>query len=275
MHRGELALLYLSPERLVSPAFLQAVAELRLSYVAVDEAHCISMWGHDFRPEYRALGLLKERFPGVSLHAFTATATPQVREDIARQLRLDSPEIQVGSFHRPNLVYRVRRRSDPFRQVTSVLAEHRNESGIIYCLRRTDVDRLCQRLTDHGYSALPYHAGLEDDLRKQNQDEFIQEKADIIVATVAFGMGIDKSNVRFVIHTGMPRSVEHYQQESGRAGPRRAGGRVHFFSIPAPTMGPGAGSSRKWNRRPAGRPCPSWVTCINTAPGWPAATSPW
>lgn len=214
----KLKLLYLAPERLVSENFLSIIQTVKLSFIAVDEAHCVSMWGHDFRPEYRQLGILKKLFPGITIAAFTATATAQVRKDIAEQLHLDDCRTLIGSFDRPNLIYRVQPRKTIVKQVCAILDKHRNESGIIYCIRRKDVDELCFQLTHLGYNAAPYHAGMTDDDRQVNQDMFIKEKVDIIVATVAFGMGIDKSNVRYVIHTGMPKSLEHYQQESGRAG---------------------------------------------------------
>ncbi len=216
--QDKIKLLYLSPERLFSRGFIESLKPINLSYIAIDEAHCVSMWGHDFRPEYRQLGQLKELFPNLSLHAYTATATPQVRDDIAAQLRLINPETIVGSFDRPNLIYKIERRNHIMRQVTSVIDRHPNESGIIYCIRRKDVDSVCAELKEFGCKILPYHAGMDDASRKANQDAFLKEKVDIIAATVAFGMGIDKSNVRYVIHTGMPKSIEHYQQESGRAG---------------------------------------------------------
>ena len=213
------SLLYVSPERLAgegSESFLQMVG--RVSYIAIDEAHCISQWGHDFRPEYRQIGALRSRFPGVSLHAFTATATARVRRDIASQLELrDSVEL-VGSFDRPNLVYRVLPRATLKKQLQEILARHRGNAGIIYCTSRKEVDALAEWLSTAGTRALPYHAGLDDRERHRNQDLFINEEADVMVATVAFGMGIDRSNVRFVIHAGAPQSLEHYQQESGRAG---------------------------------------------------------
>ena len=213
-----LKLLYLSPERLLSDGFINLLQKTKLSFIAVDEAHCVSMWGHDFRPEYRRLGMLKQIFPDVTIAAYTATATEQVRNDIAEQLRLEKPEMLVGLFDRPNLVYKVRPRKTIVKQVCTVLERHKGESGIIYCIRRKDVDAMCAKLQSLGHSAAPYHAGMTNQDRKKNQDQFINEKIDVIVATIAFGMGIDKSNVRFVIHTGMPKSLEHYQQESGRAG---------------------------------------------------------
>lgn len=214
----KLKLLYIAPERFAADGFIDFLRRVDISLIAIDEAHCVSMWGHDFRPEYRRLGRLKEVFPGVAVHAYTATATEQVRRDIALQLHLNDPEVLVGSFDRSNLVYRVQRRTNTFNQVHGVLARHRNESVVVYCIRRADVNDLCARLIEHGYRAVPYHAGLSAEERKAAQDAFIAEEVDIIVATVAFGMGIDKSNVRAVIHTGMPKSLEHYQQESGRAG---------------------------------------------------------
>jgi ATP-dependent DNA helicase RecQ len=213
-----LKLLYLSPERIVSGNFTELLRKTRLSLIAVDEAHCVSTWGHDFRPEYRGLGFLKEAFPGVAIHAYTATATERVRRDIVQQLRLENPEVLVGSFDRPNLAYKSERRSDKLKQVCAVIDRHKGDAGIIYCLRRVDVDDLCSKLSDRGYSAAPYHAGMTDEDRKKNQDLFMGEKVDIIVATIAFGMGIDKPNVRYVIHVSMSKSLEHYQQESGRAG---------------------------------------------------------
>lgn len=218
LQAGELKLLYVTPERLMQERFLGAMHRIGVSYVAVDEAHCVSEWGHDFRPEYRSLGQLKELLPGSPIHAFTATATQRVQEDICKVLALEEPVIYIGQFDRPNLVYHVRRRDGLFGQVTEIVDRFENESGIIYCLRRKDVDSLADQLVEKGYSAAPYHAGLDDATRVRNQDAFIKEDVRIVVATIAFGMGIDKPDVRFVIHTGMPKSVENYQQESGRAG---------------------------------------------------------
>jgi ATP-dependent DNA helicase RecQ len=218
LHNQQLKLLYLSPERLVSDGFVEVLKKTGLSFIAVDEAHCVSIWGHDFRPEYRQLGILKQVFPNITIGAYTATATEQVRNDIAEQLHLENPEMLIGSFDRPNLAYKVQRRTNRLKQVSAVLDRHKGESGIVYCIRRRDVDELCRLLRDKGYNVLPYHAGMLDDDRKKNQEAFVSEKVDTIVATIAFGMGIDKSNVRYVIHTGMPKSIEHYQQETGRAG---------------------------------------------------------
>jgi ATP-dependent DNA helicase RecQ len=212
-------ILYVSPERIVGDAALRRLLQKsRVRFVAIDEAHCISQWGHDFRPEYRQLGALREEFPGVSFHAFTATATERVRRDIVSELRLNDALVLVGSFDRPNLTYRVLRRGNLHSQVTDILARHGREAGIIYCSSRREVEQLAGWLQEQGLKALPYHAGLDDDVRSRHQEAFLDEHADIVVATVAFGMGIDRSNVRFVVHAGAPRSLEHYQQESGRAG---------------------------------------------------------
>jgi len=214
-------LLYVSPERIMgegSQSLRRLLQQANLRFIAIDEAHCISQWGHDFRPEYRQLGRLRDEFPQVSFHAFTATATERVRRDIAGELRLQDPLVLVGSFDRPNLVYRVLRRGNLHSQLLTVLARHEGEAGIVYCSSRREVEALAEWLQGEGRSAVPYHAGLSDEVRSRNQELFLDERVDIVVATVAFGMGIDRSNVRFVIHAGAPRSAEHYQQESGRAG---------------------------------------------------------
>ena len=219
--RGELRLLYVAPERLMMEGGDSFLAQLRrggLRAVAVDEAHCISEWGHDFRPEYRQLGELREALPGVPFHAYTATATPRVREDVVRQLRLHAPAVLVGSFDRANLVYRVRRREQLQRQVREVLARHAGEAAIVYCTSRAEVERLAEQLAAAGIKALPYHAGLADEARGAAQDAFLGERVDVVVATVAFGMGIDRPDVRCVVHAGAPRSLEQYTQEAGRAG---------------------------------------------------------
>ncbi len=221
IREGRYSLLYVAPERLVgegSDGFANLVGRRPLSFVAVDEAHCISQWGHDFRPEYRQLAEMRARWPGISLHAYTATATARVRRDIIDQLGLRAPVELVGSFDRPNLVYRVLPRSTLKKQLQDILARHKGQSGIVYCQSRKEVDALADWLVEQKVRAVPYHAGLDDDVRHRHQDKFLNEDIDVVVATVAFGMGIDRSDVRFVIHAGAPQSLEHYQQESGRAG---------------------------------------------------------
>ena len=221
VREGKYRLLYVAPERLVGDGgdgFLNMLSSRPVSFIAVDEAHCISQWGHDFRPEYRQLAKLRERWPDIGLHAYTATATARVRRDIVSQLGLRNAAELVGSFDRPNLVYRLLARSALKAQILEVLERHRGQAGIIYCSSRKEVDALAQWLQDTGWRARPYHAGMADEDRHRNQDAFLNEEIDLIVATVAFGMGIDRSDVRFVIHAGAPQSLEHYQQESGRAG---------------------------------------------------------
>jgi ATP-dependent DNA helicase RecQ len=218
---GRCRLLYVAPERAVgegADGFKRLVSANGVRYVAIDEAHCISQWGHDFRPEYRQLAALRQSLPGVSLHAFTATATTRVRQDIVTELGLVDPAVLVGPFDRPNLTYRVLPRTTLKPQIRTLLARHAHQAGIIYCLARKEVDALAQWLEQEGVRALPYHAGLDDRTRHRHQDAFLNEEADVMVATVAFGMGIDRSDVRFVLHAGAPRSLEHYQQEAGRAG---------------------------------------------------------
>ena len=213
-----LRLLFVSPERLAVQGFRDMLRRAGVKTFAIDEAHCISHWGHDFRPEYRQLRTLREQFPDASVHAYTATATPEVRSDIAMQLGLRDPAVLVGDFDRPNLTYRVLPRQDESKQVLDVIERHRGEAGIIYCTRRKDVDSLAEKLRRRGQHVVAYHAGLSQEERRDAQEQFLTEKCDLVVATVAFGMGIDRSNVRFVVHTAMPKSVEHYQQESGRGG---------------------------------------------------------
>ncbi|HEY9724762.1 MAG TPA: DNA helicase RecQ [Oscillatoriaceae cyanobacterium] len=215
---GKLKLLYVSPEGLGAGFAMELLREAEIAFFAIDEAHCISQWGHEYRPDYRALGELRAHFPGVGIHAFTATATPAVRDDIVRSLKLRDAAVVVGSFDRPNLVYRATYRNDLVSQVTGVLKRHEGEAGIIYCISRNEVEQLAETLRKKGHRVLPYHAGLSQEVRKRNQEAFSTEQVDLIVATVAFGMGIDRSNVRFVIHAGMPKAIENYQQEAGRAG---------------------------------------------------------
>ncbi|MBX3025070.1 RecQ family ATP-dependent DNA helicase [bacterium] len=211
-------LLFVAPERLLMPRFLAWLERAGVRDFAIDEAHCISHWGHDFRPEYRQLAELKTRLAGASIRAFTATATERVRADIAAQLRLADPLLLVGTFDRPNLTYRVVPRGDTPRQVLQVLRRHADEAAIVYCLSRKDTETLAAHLVAAGLRAAHYHAGMESAARHRTQEAFAEEKLDVVVATVAFGMGIDRSDVRCVIHTALPKSIEHYQQETGRAG---------------------------------------------------------
>lgn len=214
---GETRLLYVSPERLLAGDLLEVIGD-RLRLVAVDEAHCVSHWGHDFRPEYRRLAEVLARWPGAARMALTATATPDVRQDIVTQLALREPQILIGHPDRPNLIYRSFPRRDQLGQVLEVARRHAGEGGLVYAQTRRDVERLAAGLTKAGVSCAAYHAGLPAGERRRVQDDFVNERLDVVVATVAFGMGIDRSNVRFVAHANSPRSVEHYQQESGRAG---------------------------------------------------------
>jgi ATP-dependent DNA helicase RecQ len=218
LRQGAIRLLFVSPERLVQTDLFRVLIGVGVRTFAIDEAHCISHWGHDFRPEYRQLNRLRDLFPSASIHAYTATATEQVRRDIIAQLALRDPEVLVGNFDRGNLTYRVLPRQDTFKQVVDVIGRHEGEAGIIYCMTRREVDDLAGALQSKKINAQPYHAGLPPEQRQSTQDAFAEEKCDIVVATVAFGMGIDRSNVRFVLHTAMPKSLEHYQQETGRAG---------------------------------------------------------
>lgn len=211
-------ILYIAPERLVMPEFLQFLQRLKVSLFAIDESHCISEWGHDFRPEYRQLNILKKKFPDVPVMALTATATPRVQEDIISHLRLSGCRVFKASFNRKNLYYQVRPKEHPYHQILRYLETRRNDSGIIYCQSRKTADSLAASLRSDGYRALPYHAGLGPEARNENQERFIRDDVEIIVATIAFGMGIDKPNVRYVIHYDLPKSIEGYYQETGRAG---------------------------------------------------------
>ncbi|AXQ29958.1 DNA helicase RecQ [Solimonas sp. K1W22B-7] len=223
LRRGETRLLYVAPERLLSPGFIESFLQplretVGISAFTIDEAHCVSEWGHDFRPEYRQLSRLRELFSDVPVFAFTATATQRVREDIARQLSLHQPALHVASFNRPNLYYAVKPRGA--RSFDELLAHARSTrgSGIVYCLSRKRVDELSSELQAAGIAALPYHAGLDGETRREHQDRYIRDDVQVMVATVAFGMGINKPDVRWVIHYDLPRSMEGYYQEAGRAG---------------------------------------------------------
>lgn len=211
-------LVFVAPERVLAPRFLAWLGRAAVRDFAIDEAHCISHWGHDFRPEYRQLAELKTRVAGACVRAFTATATERVRMDIAAQLRLEDPLLLVGTFDRPNLTYRVVSRVDTQAQVLEVLRRHRDQAAIVYCLSRRDTEQLAAGLLRHGVKAACYHAGLDAAARRRTQEAFAQERLDVVVATVAFGMGIDRSDVRCVMHAALPKSIEHYQQETGRAG---------------------------------------------------------
>lgn len=212
-------LLYVAPERLFMPRFLQILEQINIALFAIDEAHCVSQWGHDFRPEYIQLSLLHERFPHVPRVALTATADEPTRSEIIERLNLTKARQYISSFDRPNIRYRIVQKQNPREQLHSFIeSEHRNDSGIIYCLSRKRVEETAQWLCEKGWNALPYHAGLTNAVRQKNQQRFIREEGIIIVATVAFGMGIDKPNVRFVAHLDLPKSMEGYYQETGRAG---------------------------------------------------------
>lgn len=219
VERGELKLLYVSPERLLSEGFLGWLGLRNVVSIAIDEAHCISQWGHDFRPEYRRLAEVREALSGVAIQAFTATATPRVREDIAAQLDMRDPAVLVGGFDRPNLIYRVIPRvGNGEEQVEAALRRHAGEAAIVYCISRKQTEALADHLVRRKFSAAAYHAGLDYPTRSRVQEDFLGERLDVVVATVAFGMGIDRGDVRAVIHASMPKSVEAYQQETGRAG---------------------------------------------------------
>jgi ATP-dependent DNA helicase RecQ len=218
MADGSLRLLYVSPERIMLPGFVEQLARAGVASITVDEAHCISQWGHDFRPEYRQLGSLRSKLPGVVLRACTATATPNVRDDIVERLALRDPCVLVGSIDRPNLLYRVQPRIDLHRQVHEALSRHQGRAAIVYCPTRKSTESMAARLRVKGHSVEAYHAGMTPAERTRVHEAFSSERVDVVAATVAFGMGIDRGDVRCVVHTNMPSSLEAFQQESGRAG---------------------------------------------------------
>ena len=218
VHAGELDLLYVAPERLMSESFLERLTGIPIALFAIDEAHCVSQWGHDFRPEYIQLGRLRRLFPDTPIIALTATADPQTRNDIIRRLGLVDAQCLVTGFDRPNIRYTVLDKQKPFNQLKEFLAGHRDEAGIVYALSRKRVEEVAGRLLEAGIAAAPYHAGLPDGERRRVQEAFQRDDVRIVVATVAFGMGIDKPNVRFVVHYDTPKNIESYYQETGRAG---------------------------------------------------------
>lgn len=215
---GKTKLLYVAPESLIKEDYLEFLKDITISFVAIDEAHCISEWGHDFRPEYRNLKLIIDKIADVPVIALTATATPKVQDDIQKTLGMSKALVFKESFNRPNLFYEVRPKVNIDREIVKFINQHKGKSGIVYCLSRRKVEEFAQLLQVNGINALPYHAGLDQKTRVANQDKFLMEEADVIVATIAFGMGIDKPDVRFVIHYDIPKSLESYYQETGRAG---------------------------------------------------------
>jgi len=218
LHNGEFRLLYVAPERLMLSGFVEDLQRWNVNLFAIDEAHCISEWGHDFRPEYRQIASLREKFPTVPMMALTATATERVRGDIERQLHLRAPRCYVASFNRPNLTYRVSAKTGSYEQILNFIRARGRESGIIYCQARKTTETLAAKLSADGIPAAPYHAGLAPEARSQNQDAFLRDEVRVVCATIAFGMGINKPNVRFVIHYDLPKNIEGYYQETGRAG---------------------------------------------------------
>lgn len=218
LHAGELDLLYVAPERLMGPDFIERLRELPVALFAIDEAHCVSQWGHDFRPEYCKLGELRQLFPTIPLLALTATAEPHTRQDISNRLGLKKAPCYIAGFDRPNIRYTVVDKQKPFGQLVTFLKGRREEAGIVYCLSRKRVEQVAEKLREAGFPAAAYHAGLPAATRQKVQEEFLRDDTLIIVATVAFGMGIDKSNIRYVVHYDLPKNLESYYQETGRAG---------------------------------------------------------
>ena len=256
LESGELDLLYVAPERLMQPQTLELLRRARISLIAIDEAHCVSHWGHDFRPEYLQLSALADVFPDVPRMALTATATPATRKEIVERLALSRPDIYVSSFDRPNIRYFVQAKTDARAQLKAFLENHRGEAGIVYALTRKKVEQTAEWLRKEGFDALPYHAGLSGETRAANQRRFATDDAVVIVATIAFGMGIDKPDVRFVAHIDLPKSIESYYQETGRAGrdgePAEAWmiyGLADVVQLRQLVEASEAGEERKWHER--------------------------
>ncbi len=218
LHRGEYRMLYVAPERLMLDTFLERALNWNIAQFAIDEAHCISEWGHDFRPEYRELKKLRNHLPDVPLMALTATATERVRADIVKELKLRNPRCYVASFNRPNLTYRIIPKSAPYEQLLAFIRSRPNDNGIVYCASRKSTESLARNLNEDGVSAKPYHAGLTAGERTKHQESFLRDDVRVVTATIAFGMGINKPNVRFVVHYDLPKNLESYYQETGRAG---------------------------------------------------------
>ena len=218
LHAGELDLIYVSPERMLNDNFVDRLQNITISMLAIDEAHCVSQWGHDFRPDYARLGSVRDQFTHVPTMALTATADAQTRQDVVKRLHLHAPHIVVAGFDRPNIEYKVSDKHNPVRQLEEVLARHEGESGIVYALSRKRVDEVARKLEKNGHRAAAYHAGLGAQVRRDVHERFVRDEIEVVVATVAFGMGIDKPDIRFVVHYDIPKSIESYYQETGRAG---------------------------------------------------------
>ncbi|MEY4940428.1 MAG: hypothetical protein RIQ93_2163, partial [Verrucomicrobiota bacterium] len=218
LHRGEYKLLYAAPERLMLEGWVDNLKKWNVTCVAIDEAHCVSEWGHDFRPEYRQLAKLRAALPGIPVMALTATATERVRADVITHLKLQEPALFVASFNRPNLTYRVVPKDQPLKQIIDFVRKRESESGIIYCASRATAERVAEALAGRGFLARAYHAGLDAEERARNQEQFLRDDTRIMCATIAFGMGINKPNVRWIIHHDLPKNIEGYYQETGRAG---------------------------------------------------------
>jgi ATP-dependent DNA helicase RecQ len=218
LENGALDMLYIAPERLLTEGFLNFLGKIKIALFAIDEAHCVSQWGHDFRPDYQGLSILAERFPNIPRIALTATADMPTRTDIVERLKLDDGRTFISGFDRPNIFYEIVAKENSKAQITDFLKKHNGNSGIVYCLSRKKVEEMADWLSAIGYNALPYHAGLRSDIRAKNQSRFLREENIIMCATIAFGMGIDKPDVRFVIHANIPKNIEAYYQETGRAG---------------------------------------------------------